>query len=308
MTDSLPIIPGIEEYVAPNEPEILISQIDGSVNHVYEDGSEFRLVTRSDHETVYLSSHTGCGLGCKQCHLTSTGQTKMVPLSSFEMMDRALTVWDPYSKSRPKPRHVNFSFMARGDALANPAVNGTFSRQLLQEASLWTHHARINVSTIFPRKSVGEDVGQFLFDRFGSFPPTLYWSLYTMDEEKRNYWMPEAQDPTTVGKGLLEYQNATFQDVIIHLPLIKDVNDTEEDVYRLRMFLFRTKLRYKLNLVRYNPPDSTSEEAAEEAYDLYRVYFTNRSIPVKMQPRVGFDVKASCGMFTNQLVEKDETV
>lgn len=269
-----------------------ISKIDGTLNHVYDDGSEFRLVRRSDHDTLYLSSHTGCALACKQCHLTSTGQTRMVSLSGGEMRERADRL---HRVSQSK--HINFSFMARGDALASPHVNGVLVASLLNMRAR-EQTARVTISTIFPKAFVGDDIASFLFDRFGAFQPQLYWSLYSLNADFLAPWMPEAQDPEIVAKGLVAWQQSTFTDVVIHRPLIAGENDDRSTGEELADFLDLHQLRYRMNLVRYNPPDETSREASDAAYARELSLFSRATDGrVKLQPRVGFDVAASCGMF-----------
>src|SRR5688572_18047917 len=188
----------------------LESQIDGSVNHVYEDGSEYRMVRRTDNITIYLSSHTGCSLGCRMCHLTSTQQTEMNPICRDDMITRAYTVLAETVLDAP----VNYAFMARGDPLVNKHVNDrTVSQLLLHHTSLQDGpkmHARVCVSTIFPQRIVGYDVASFLFERFGSFQPALYWSLYSLDVQFRQHWLPEAQEPEIVAYGLKKWQERTF--------------------------------------------------------------------------------------------------
>ena len=56
---------------------VLVSQQDQSVNFVWHESEgqiEARYVRRrNDRFIVYLSVQTGCGLGCRMCHLTQTG-------------------------------------------------------------------------------------------------------------------------------------------------------------------------------------------------------------------------------------------
>src|SRR3954452_4516134 len=80
---------------------------------------EARYVRRCpDYVVVYLSSQTGCNQGCRMCHLTATGQTRLRDVTHEEFLEQARTVLDHY-QSQPPARAVHFNFMARGEPLAN---------------------------------------------------------------------------------------------------------------------------------------------------------------------------------------------
>lgn len=291
--------------------KLLRSKVDDTTNTIYPDGSEFRCVERLDNTTFYLSSHTGCSLACKMCHLTANGDTKMLPLSADDILTRATTL---IANAEETTKPANFSFMAKGDALASKSIDADLVDDLMilgdQHRRL---HTKVVISTIFPRQTVGDKVDEFLFDRFKSYQPHLYWSLYSLDPTFREYWLPNAQDPEIVAAGLARWQKRTAQEVVIHHPLIDSAtldfppsNISGESVIAIGKFLDKHDLHYRINLVRYNPPSSPSAslyeyglEAHQVDYNMHtRVYETfPRCTSVKIQERVGPDVSASCGMF-----------
>src|SRR5438552_17740648 len=84
---------------------------------------EARYVRRcADYVVVYLSSQTGCDQGCRMCHLTGTGQTRLRDVTPEEILEQADTVLDYYRREAPPARSVHFNFMARGEPLANQAL------------------------------------------------------------------------------------------------------------------------------------------------------------------------------------------
>lgn len=283
------------------DPQVLVSAIDGSINHVYPDGSEFRRVMRKDHDTIYLSSHRGCGLGCKMCWLTALGATNMKPLSFGELVVRADHLTALPEERDQRDSRLNFAFMARGDALMNPSVNGRMVHRLLEMADcVAAPHAKVTISSIFPRKAVGLKVDEFLFERFGVFQPTLYWSVYSLRDTVRREWLPEAQDPDVIAAGLKRWQQTTFQEVVLHHALISNVNSNVNHAHEIVELVQQHELNVRVNLVRYNPPPNTKHlEALDTTYDEHRRIYARAfgESRVKVQPRVGFDVKASCGMF-----------
>src|SRR5437868_8509248 len=74
---------------------------------------------RPDYVAVYLSSQTGCAQGCRMCHLTATGQTRLRDVTHEEFLEQAQTVLEYYRREAPPARSVHFNFMARGEPLAN---------------------------------------------------------------------------------------------------------------------------------------------------------------------------------------------
>src|SRR5438309_11501150 len=79
---------------------------------------EARYVRRCpDYFVVYLSSQTGCAQGCRMCHLTATGQTRLLDATLGEMIEQAQMVLDYYRCAASPARSVHCHFVARGDPL-----------------------------------------------------------------------------------------------------------------------------------------------------------------------------------------------
>src|SRR5689334_4702905 len=153
---------------------------------------EARYVRRStDYFVVYLSSQTGCAQGCRMCHLTATGQTRLRDATVAEMLDQARTVLDHYRRQAAPARSVHFNFMARGEPLANRALladaDGLLG-ELSRRAVALGLRPRHLVSTIYPRTL--ED--RPLEDVFVTHHPDIYYSIYSTSERFRRRWLPRA--------------------------------------------------------------------------------------------------------------------
>lgn len=280
------------------------SREDASINWTAPtpDGGmlECRYVRRvEEYFIAYLSSHSGCRLTCRFCHLTQTGQTMFRP-SSIEDLTRQLDqVLGHYDQAGAPARRMNVNFMARGEPLANAGLMssfGAFASHAAEAAGRRGLEHRLNLSTIFPAEAREVD----LASAFGEAPVTLFWSLYSLDPSFRRRWLPRAEAPERVMDRLLDWQARAQGEVVLHWALIEGQNDRDEDLEEIAGFVRRSGLRARLNLVRYNPHSTkTGREAEEDRYEAALATIGREmSVPgSRVVPRVGFDVKASCGMF-----------
>lgn len=282
------------------EVKQLVSAEDQSVNYVENADAGFfeaRYVRRkTNYFITYLSSQTGCNRGCKFCHLTAMGQTAYKNSTSEDFLRQANHVFNHY-KTQPKAREVNFNFMSRGEALANPNLveNSHLILSGLQNLALENNlSAKFNISTIMP-KTLKQD----LVSIFKGIQPTIYYSLYSLNEEFRKEWMPGAMNPLVALDQLKDYQKVTNKIINLHYAFIKDQNDSVEDLEKIVEAVNSRDLLCNFNIVRYNPfskdqGQESSDETVRRNYEYLDKHIVGR---VKVIDRVGFDVKASCGMF-----------
>jgi len=90
---------------------------------------------------------------------------------------------------------------------------------------------------------------------------------------------------------------------MIHWALIAGENDSEAEVAAVLGAVRAAGLRASFNQVRFNPPASTgAAEPGQEALDMrFRALAEGLAGPsIRQVPRVGFDVRASCGMFVER--------
>lgn len=286
----------------------LRSKLDASVNFVSADMFEARYVRRAEHYFIaYLSSQSGCAQGCTMCHLTTTGQT--VPVNAnwtafSNQLDYVCHEYKTQSVGLPEAKLMHINFMARGEPLANPYVDGNLLNALANR-SFQLHEVkalpRFLVSTIMPKQMLKQGS---LSERFSLVQPEICYSLYSTDAEFRKKWLPSALPVNDALKMLVDWQSFSQKLVKIHFPLIKGQNDDIHSLMDVCLAIKASGLRVNFNLVQYNPPNSESESATDEAYDLAKLVF-QRQFPesrVQIVPKVGYDVKASCGMFVEKSV------
>ena len=289
------------------EPLKLTSNQDLSVNFVFPGGQEARFVRRTDEYFIcYLSSHNGCNQACRFCHLTQTGQTEFVEASASEMLAQARKVLAHYAgeiaaaRQAPASR-IHFNWMARGEPLASSVITGHWLeitdglRALAQEVGVG--EVRFNISSIFPAKGTRPDV----LNAFHEGPsPTLFYSLYSLNPDFRKRWIPKAEDPAPVFAQLAAWQRRTGGELVLHWAMIEGQNDDQQTIADIAQAVQAHGLVARFNLVRYNPHGQGQGQEPEESTlnarfdELSRVMRAEGS---RIVPRVGFDVKASCGMF-----------
>jgi 23S rRNA (adenine2503-C2)-methyltransferase len=288
----------------------LKSKLDKSVNFVLESGQEARFVRREDETLiVYLSSHNGCNKACRFCHLTQTGQTSFDEASLEDMLRQAELVLNHYAEEiqrgrQPAAQWVHFNWMARGEPLASSVVCKqwvTLSTGLaaLAEAA-GVSKCRFNLSTIFP----AEVTPKTFSDLSGPHLPIIFYSLYSLNPRFRKRWLPNAQNPEIVLAELSKWQKDTGGEVVLHWAYIEGENDSPEDSSAIVDAVSRHGLVTRFNLVRYNP--FGAGQGAEPSEEVLQDRFVEISAGMqlagsRMVPRVGFDVKASCGMFVTEI-------
>jgi adenine C2-methylase RlmN of 23S rRNA A2503 and tRNA A37 len=262
---------------------------------------EARYVRRCpDYFVVYLSSQTGCAQGCRMCHLTATGQTRLRDATFAEMIAQAQTVLEHYRRETAPARTVHYNFMARGEPLANQALLAD-ADSLLGELSGLAVALRLRprhlISTIYPRQ-VGD---RPLEDIFVTHHPDIYYSIYSMSDRFRRRWLPKALPAEAALDRLVSWQRSTHKVITLHHAYIAGENDSEGDVHAICDALEERRLMAHVNIVRYNPFDPSRhgveppEVVIERNAAIYRSRLPNAHVAVIA--RVGFDVAASCGMF-----------
>lgn len=285
------------------------SWLDQSVNfeHRIDDGMiEARYVRRvDDYFIVYLSSQTGCEQACRMCWLTATGQNKARDVTVDEYIAQAHEVLLHYARQvldgAPEAKKVHFNFMARGEPLANKIFlenADEILRQLQGLAIGYGLECKFLISTIFPKISQGRDLVEIFKDPI--VRPEIYYSMYSMNDGFRKRWLPRAVHPYTALENLRKWQLHTGKVPKIHYAFINDENDTLADVKRICDAIDIYKLRVNWNVVRYNPPVGHWSKETVFGQIQYLTGYVRRRYPnarVKIIPRVGTDVAASCGTF-----------
>ncbi len=293
----------------------LDSKIDSSVNWIgpYNKGSlETRYVhkTGKDYFIGYVSSHSGCKMGCKFCYLTQQKQTTFDHVSPADYGAQIKLVMDHYNSlvkegSQPLTR-ININFMARGEPLANKYIINEWQSVRNEIMKCIPNHdlkVKFNISTIMPYTVRDYKLSEVFSG--DSEPPHIYYSLYSVDNTFRREWLPNALPLYDALDKLKHYEEdcKTLNPIVFHWALIEGQNDSIENATAIAKVLRWYKFKGKFNLVRYNAhPNTNTKESGryEEIFGIVSSAFENNETSVNKSyivPRVGQDVSASCGMF-----------
>lgn len=276
-----------------------VSTEDQSVNFLSENGSkeqgmlEARFVRRTpDYFIAYLSSQFGCKQACRFCHLTATGQTAEEQTTLEQYLSQADEVLRYHAGLRERSPLVHFNFMARGEPLENALVRDDFCNlqaRLTEKASDYGLESKLKVSSIIPAGA--KELMPLLEGN-----SELYYSLYTVNPKFRARWIPKGLSPDEVGKRL----RGTRQGLVLHHAFIAGENDSPDDIQGIHEWLEKYDIHARFNTVRYNP-FSERQGRETDCQTVLALDTLMRQSPNitggRVVPRVGFDVKASCGMF-----------
>lgn len=285
--------------------ETLVCQDDPSVNFIFKGDFpgyyEARYVRRRpEYFTCYLSSQTNCRQACKMCWLTASGQVDTHDAGLQSYLTQARTVLDHYEKNCPRAQWVNFSFQARGSALANAKFRSQANEVLtrLGDEAMWRDLLpKFCISTIIPQVIVDNE----LTNIFPVIHPTIYYSLYSLDKEFRKKWLPKAL-PVDVAMGKLKrYQDHSGKVIRLHWAFIEGENDSYATVKDIVDCVQDNGLRVDVNIVRYNPYSPVHGKEPSEDVIMARANDLLTLLPkptrVKVVTRQGSTVYASCGQF-----------
>lgn len=231
------------EYTTLKTVQMQESKLDGTRKYLFAlpDGNLVESVwMRYKHgNAVCISSQVGCRMGCRFCASTLDGlERNLLPSEMLEQI---------YAITRQTGERVsNVVVMGTGEPMDNFDNLLQFIMLLTDENGLHISQRNITVSTcgIVPRMYQ-------LADR--QLQITLALSLHAATDEKRRELMPVANRYSL--QELMEackyYFEKTGRRITFEYSLVKDVNDTNEDVIQLTKLI--KGLNCHVNLIPVNP-------------------------------------------------------
>lgn len=271
----------------------LVSQ-DGTQKYLfrYADGSLVESVLMKYHHgnTICLSTQVGCRMGCAFC---ASGQHGLMRnLTAGEMLGQVLMVNRDLGEGG---RNItNMVLMGSGEPMDNYDQVVRFLKNVNSPTYLGVSYRNISVSTC----GLPEKIRQFAQE---NLPVTLCLSLHASSDEQRKKVMAVAKRYTIqqVMDAVRDYYAVSGRRVIIEYALMKGVNDSAEDVNRLRGLLHG--LLCHINVIPLNEVKESSLKAPskKEAY-VFAEKLEQVGLSATVRRSLGVDINGACGQLRNQ--------
>lgn len=239
------------------------------------------------HESLCISSQSGCALGCRFCATGAIGFKKN--LTAEEISDQVL-----YFKSKGQETD-SISFMGMGEPLSNPENVFGALEILTSPDYMGISPRRINVSTVGIVPQIKK-----LTDRFPQV--NLAFSLHSPFPEERLKLMPVTGSYSidAVMEVLDEHIKKTRRRVFLAYILLSGINDDTEHAKALIDLIKKRgehSYLYHVNLIRYHagPTDSEFKETSKEKIDAFRKILDDKNISNSLRQSFGLKIFAACG-------------
>src|SRR6056300_226408 len=277
------------------EVDLMQRSKDGTIKNAVKlhDGAmvESVLIPTEKRITACVSSQVGCSLDCTFCATASL--KRMRNLNPDEIYDQVVTINQQSLLYHQRPLS-NIVFMGMGEPLMNYKNVLASIEKITDPEGLGMSPKRITVSTSgIPKmiRKMAEDKVKF----------RLAVSLHSARQEIREQIMPFAEKfPLDELLDSLQYWYEQTKKIITFEYVVwEGINDTREDIQALVKFCL--KVPSKVNLIQYNPIDSSSmKQAAPAVLDAYIKTLTDSRIQVTYRRSRGEDIDAACGQLANK--------
>jgi len=247
---------------------------------------EMVLIPSETSMTVCVSSQVGCSLDCTFC---ATAQLKRERnLNTAEIFDQIVLAKQQAQIHYKRPL-TNIVYMGMGEPLLNLNSVKESIELISSLKGLGMSSSRITVSTSGLPKQIKKFADMNLKVNFAL-------SLHTAQESLRNKIMPfsEKIPMAELLEALRYWYQKTGIKVTLEYIIWKEVNDNQTATKSL--IQFAKKVPSKVNLIEYNPVESTPYKKAEyEDYKQVKTQLTQAGITCMIRHSRGKDINAGCG-------------
>jgi adenine C2-methylase RlmN of 23S rRNA A2503 and tRNA A37 len=287
---------------------------DENFNNIYNDRKKY---------TIFISTSVGCFMKCSFCHLTMKNSIYK-KLTNKDVLNNLKSAIKYKLNLNPelKDHYIKLSWMGMGDALIESNKVKRVSIQLLKWV-IKNNYAKgldgIDLSTVFPKtknnwKKDFNDLNELLKDfpqnpnniisinneidttlnYIKRTPFRLFYSIHTLNNERRNEMIPNSSNVYEVIKKLSE-NDITFN-VIFHHLFIEGLNDSIEEITELKKLMKSSLQDKELRILRYNFCDKSQYKESKNIKEIIKELLSvSNNIKVQISP--GSEVKAACGQF-----------
>ena len=256
----------------------------------FEDGALAETVGLPSNDgrlSVCVSSQSGCGMHCSFCATGQAGLTRN--LLPGEIIDQVLQVEDDFGQ-----RVTNIVVMGQGEPFAN-YDNTLAALRIANHPKLLNIGARhVTVSTCGLTEGIR---------RFSKEPEqfTLAVSLHAARQEVRDRIMPGVakQRLGELRSTLKQYTDVTGRRFSFEYALMKDVNDSKEDLDALVSYCKR--LLCHVNIIPLNEiEDSPFKPVSKTVLETWCSHLNDSGVPATIRNSRGTDISGACGQLASK--------
>jgi 23S rRNA (adenine2503-C2)-methyltransferase len=265
---------------------------DGSRKFLFRliDGNfiESVLIPEKNHFTLCISTQVGCAMGCRFCLTAKSGLVRNLTAGEIISQVRDLS-HIVHQESGGHPPLSNVVLMGMGEPLANyKNVSDALRIITDSDSGLKMSKNRVTLSTsgLIPE-----------IDRLGmDSEVNLAVSLNATTNTVRDYLMPINRKYNL--ENLLEacrrYPLRPHRRITFEYILIRGLNDTEKDAYRLAKLL--APIRCKINLIPFNPHEGCEFQRPDEMIvHRFQDVLLSKNYTTIIRCSKGRDISAACG-------------
>lgn len=276
-------------------PEIVKKEVsrDGTIKYAFRTHDdlifESVFIPDEDRRTICLSTQIGCALACRFCRTGKMGFIRN--LEPYEIISQIIAI-----KRDTGEKITNLVFMGMGEPLLNFDNLVKSLKIILSEEGMNFSPRKVTVSTAgIPDK----------IERLGKeVRVSLSLSLNAPDDEKRSEIMPinRKYSIAEVMKAVERYPNPPKKMFTVEYVLIKGINDSPDDAHKLARLLKSYRVRFKVNLIRFNEFEGCEFEPPPEKNILkFQEILLSYSISTTLRKRKGYDISAACGQLGGRI-------
>jgi 23S rRNA (adenine2503-C2)-methyltransferase len=264
-----------------------VSATDGTRKFLlqFDDGlaAETVLMPMVGHDTVCVSSQVGCRFACRFCVTARRGLQRH--LSADEIVEQVLQ-----ARRHARADGMNIVFMGMGEPLDNFDAVAQAIRVLTSPDLGMIGARRITVSTTGLVDRIRQLADLDLRVR-------LALSLNATTDADRKRIMPVSARSSIADTlaAAEEFAHRTRHHVTLEYVLLRDTNDRDEDIERLRDIGDPAR-PFKLNLIPFNPdPRLRFQRPTRERVRAFEEGLRGRFRSVTVRWSMGLDIDAACG-------------
>ncbi len=236
--------------------------------------------------TICMSTQVGCRMGCKFCASTQNGLIRN--LTPGEMLSTISIVNADNGKCTDR-NFTNIVLMGSGEPFDNYDNVVKWLELITDENGFNVSERNISLSTC----GLVDKIYEFAELKYNI---TLCISLHATDDETRKMIMPIANRYTIqeIIKALKYYISKNNRRVVFEYCLIKDTNDSFEDVKKLSVL---TKgLNCHINVICLNPNGGSLKATTKKEAYAFVNKLNELGVSATLRRSQGNDIEGACGM------------